>query len=1033
MNLSAPFIRRPVATTLLTAAVALAGAVAFRFLPVAPLPQIDFPTISVGAGLPGASPEIMASAVAAPLERQLGHIAGVNEMTSSSFLGTTSITLQFDLNRNIDGAARDVEAAINAARAYLPPNLPSNPTYRKVNPADAPIMILALTSPIYDRGRLYDAASTIIMQRLSQVQGVGQVSVGGSSLPGVRVDVNPAKLNALGLDLEDVRGVLRSQNANSPKGQIANDQTTADIFANDQLMKAKDYKPLIVGYHNGAAVQLADIANVQDSVENIRAAGFVNSKPSVLVIVFRQPGANIIETVDRVRKALPSLKASIPTAIDFTVVMDRTTTIRASVLDVELNLCISIALVILVVFVFLRSGRATLIPSVAVPVSLIGTFGIMYLCHYSIDNLSLMALTISTGFVVDDAIVVIENITRHLEKGMSPMDAALKGVREVGFTVLSISISLVAVFTPLVLMAGIVGRLFREFAVTLSVAIMVSLAVSLTTTPMMCSRLLKHRRDEDHGRLYMASERVFNWVLGHYERSLARVLRHPAITLGVLFLTIALNIFLFIEVPKGFFPQQDNGTVFGGIQGAQDASFPAMRQVAGRFVNLIKTDPAVANVMAFTGGGGAANSGFVYIGLKPVEERRISSSQVINRIRPKLAPVPGAGVFLQAGQDLRIGGRQSNAQFQYTIQSDNLQDLVKWGPLLLQQMRKLPGFTDVNSDQQNNGLQASLVYDRLTASRMGLNPQVIDNTLYDAFGQNQVSTMYTALNQYHVVMEVDPKFWQSPKGLESIYLRSTNGGQVPLSAIARFEPTTAPITVSHQGQFPCVTVSFNLSPGVALSDAVKRIHQMEQRIGMPDRVQGSFSGTLQAFQTSLASEPILILTALFSVYIVLGILYESYIHPVTILSTLPSAGVGAVLALMLFHTDLSLIALIGVVLLIGIVKKNAIMMIDFALAAEREQGKPPAEAIYQACVLRFRPIMMTTMAAMFGALPLVLGRGTGSELRRPLGIAIVGGLLVSQVLTLYTTPVVYLYIDRLRLRWVAWRHRPATRPQPALG
>jgi multidrug efflux pump len=1033
MNLSAPFIRRPVATTLLTAAVALAGAVAFRFLPVAPLPQVDFPTISVGAGLPGASPEIMASAVAAPLERQLGHIAGVNEMTSSSFLGTTSITLQFDLNRNIDGAARDVQAAINAARAYLPSNLPSNPTYRKVNPADAPIMILALTSPIYDRGRLYDAASTIIMQRLSQVQGVGQVSVGGSSLPGVRVDVNPGKLNALGQDLEDVRAVLSAQNANSPKGQIANDKTTADIFANDQLMKAKDYMPLIVGYHNGAAVQLSDIANVQDSVENIRAAGFVNGKPSVLVIVFRQPGANIIETVDRVRKALPSLKASIPTAIDFTVVMDRTTTIRASVRDVEINLCISVALVILVVFIFLRSGRATLIPSVAVPVSLIGTFGVMYLCHYSIDNLSLMALTISTGFVVDDAIVVIENITRYLEQGMSPMDAALKGVREVGFTVLSISISLVAVFTPLVLMAGIVGRLFREFAVTLSVAIMVSLAVSLTATPMMCSRLLKHRRDEDHGRLYMASERAFNWVLGHYQRSLARVLRHPAITLGVLFLTIALNIFLFIEVPKGFFPQQDNGTVFGGMQGAQDASFPAMRQVAGRFVNLIKTDPAVANVMAFTGGGGAANSGFVYIGLKPVEQRRISSSQVINRIRPKLAPVPGAGVFLQAGQDLRIGGRQSNAQFQYTIQSDNLQDLVKWGPLLLQQMRKLPGFTDVNSDQQNNGLQASLVYDRLTASRMGINPKVIDNTLYDAFGQNQVSTMYTALNQYHVVMEVDPRFWQSPKGLESIYLRSTNGGQVPLSAIARFEPTTAPITVSHQGQFPCVTVSFNLSPGVALSDAVKTIHQMEQRIGMPDRVQGSFSGTLQAFQTSLASEPILILTALFSVYIVLGILYESYIHPVTILSTLPSAGVGAVLALMLFHTDLSLIALIGVVLLIGIVKKNAIMMIDFALAAEREQGKPPAEAIYQACVLRFRPIMMTTMAAMFGALPLVLGRGTGSELRRPLGIAIVGGLLVSQVLTLYTTPVVYLYIDRLRLRWVAWRHRPATRPQPALG
>jgi multidrug efflux pump len=629
--------------------------------------------------------------------------------------------------------------------------------------------------------------------------------------------------------------------------------------------------------------------------------------------------------------------------------------------------------------------------------------------------------------------VVIENITRYLEQGLSPMDAALKGVREVGFTVLSISVSLVAVFTPLVLMAGIVGRLFREFAVTLSVAILVSLAVSLTATPMMCSRLLKHLRDEDHGRLYRASERAFAWVLGHYERSLARVLRHPAITLGVLLLTVALNVFLFIKVPKGFFPQQDNGTVFGGIQGAQDASFPAMQKVAGRFVNLIKSDPAVANVMAFTGGGGAANSGFVYIGLKPIEERKISSSQVINRLRPKLAPVPGAGVFLQAGQDLRIGGRQSNAQYQYTIQSDTLEDLVKWGPLLLKEMRKLPGFTDVNSDQQNNGLQASLVYDRVTAARLGLSARMIDNTLYDAFGQNQVSTMYRELNQYHVVMEVEPKFWQSPKGLESIYLRSTNGGQVPLSAIARFVPTTAPIAVAHQGQFPSVTVSFNLAPGVALSDAVATLHQMEKRIGMPERVVGSFSGTLQAFQTSLASEPLLILTALFSVYIVLGILYESYIHPITILSTLPSAGVGAVLALMLFRTDLSLIALIGVVLLIGIVKKNAIMMIDFALAAEREQGKPPAEAIYQACLLRFRPIMMTTLAAMFGALPLVLGTGTGSELRRPLGISIVGGLLVSQMLTLYTTPVVYLFVDRLRLRWEAWRRRPAAAARPALG
>jgi len=1034
MNLSAPFVRRPVATTLLTVAVALAGAIAFRSLPVSPLPQIDFPTITVGAGLPGASPEIMASSVAAPLERQLGQIAGVNEMTSASYLGTTAITLQFDLNRNIDGAARDVQAAINAARANLPSNLPSNPTYRKVNPADAPIVILALTSEVYDRGRLYDAASTIIQQRLSQIQGVGQVTVGGSSLPAVRVDVNPTQLNGFGLGLEDVRTMLSRQNANLPKGQFANHQTTADVAANDQLLKAAQYQPLIVGYQNGAAIKLSDVANVQDSVENLRAAGFVNGKPSVLVIIFRQPGANIIETVDRIRQALPSLKASISSAIEFTVVMDRTTTIRASVRDVEITLVIAVVLVILVVFVFLRSARATLIPSVAVPVSLIGTFGIMYLCHYSIDNLSLMALTISTGFVVDDAIVVIENVTRYLEQGLTPMDAALKGAREVGFTVLTISISLVAVFIPILLMGGIVGRLFREFAVTLSVAIIVSLAVSLTTTPMMCSRLLKSRGTVKPGRLYRASERVFDGILGLYERSLTRVLRHPLMTLAVLLLTVVFNVFLFIQVPKGFFPLQDNGTVMGGIQGAQDASFTAMQSASRRFVGLIKSDPAVANVMAFTGGNGAANSGFVYVGLNPLNRRNISSSQVINRLRPKLGQVPGASVFLQAGQDLRIGGRQSNAQFQYTIQSDNLQDLVKWGPLLLQQMRKLSGFTDVNSDQQNNGLQASLVYDRQTAARLGLRPQMIDDTLYDAFGQRQVSTMFTELNQYHVVMEVDPSFWQSPQGLNNIYLRSTNGGQVPLSAITRFESTTAPITVSHQGQFPSVTVSFNLAPGVALSDAVATIHQMEQRIGLPPAVHGSFSGTLQAFQTSLASEPILILTALLAVYIVLGILYESFIHPITILSTLPSAGVGAVLALMLFHTDLSVIALIGVVLLIGIVKKNAIMMIDFALAAEREHGKTPAEAIFQACLLRFRPIMMTTMAAMFGALPLVLGTGAGSELRRPLGIAIIGGLLVSQVLTLYTTPVVYLEIDRLRLRWQAWRHRRmAVAPQPVLG
>ena len=1017
MSLSSPFIRRPVATTLLTVAVALAGAVAFNFLPVSPLPQVDFPTISVAASLPGASPEIMASSVATPLERQFGRIAGITEMTSSSFLGTTSITLQFDLNRDINGAARDVQAAINAARSYLPTNLPSNPTYRKVNPADAPIMIIALTSDVYDRGPLYDAASTIMSQKLSQIQGVGQVTVGGSSLPSVRVELNPVQLNGYGLGVQDVQKMLSVQNANLPKGQISNGETTADIITNDQLLKADFYKPLIVGYHNGAAIKLSDVADVQDSVENIRAAGYVNGKPSVLVIISRQPGANIIDTVDRIYSELPSLKASIPSAINLTVVLDRTTTIRASVKDVERTLALSVALVILVVFFFLRNVRATIIPSVAVPVSLIGTFGIMYLCHYSLDNLSLMALTISTGFVVDDAIVVIENISRYLEQGMSPEEAALEGAKEIGFTVMSISISLVAVFIPILLMGGIVGRLFREFAVTLSVAILVSLGISLTTTPMMCAKLLRPESSENHGRFYRLSEKFFTWMVRTYERTLTIILRHPAFTALVLLITIGVNIYLLIIVPKGFFPLQDNGTIFGGLQGAQDISYQAMQQDIKTFVDMIKQDPAVANVMAFTGGGGATNGGFVYIGLKPLEQRNISSSDVINRLRPKLTSVPGATVFLQAGQDLRIGGRQSNAQFQYTIQSDNLDDLVKWGPQLLQQMRKLPGFTDVNTDQQNSGLQASLVYDRDTASRLGITPQLIDNTLYQSFGQAQVSTMYTALNQYHVVMEAAPQFWQSPVGLNDVYVHPTTGGEVPLSAIAHFEPKTAPLAVNHQSQFPSVTVSFNLAPGVSLSDAAATINQMEQQIGMPQSIRGMYSGTLQAFQASLATEPMLIITALLAVYIVLGILYESFIHPITIISTIPSAGVGAVLALMLFRLDLSVIALIGIILLIGIVKKNAILMIDFALAAERNEGKSSKDAIFQACLLRFRPILMTTMAALLGALPLALGRGVGSELRRPLGIAIVGGLIFSQMLTLYTTPVVYLYMDRMRLWW----------------
>jgi multidrug efflux pump len=1023
MSLSSPFIRRPVSTTLLTMAIFLAGAVAFRQLPVSPLPQVDFPTISVGASLPGASPEIMASSVATPLERQFGRIAGVTEMTSSSNLGTTSITLQFELNRDINGAARDVQAAINAARSYLPANLPSNPTYRKVNPADAPIMIIALTSNTYAKGKLYDAASTILQQRLSQVEGVGQVTVGGSSLPAVRVDLNPTQLNSYGLGLQDVAAMLKNQNANLPKGQIQKGNNLEDISTNDQLLVSSLYQNLVVGYHNGAAIKLSDIGTVQDSVENIRAAGFVNGQPSVLIIVSRQPGANIIDTVDRIYQALPSLKASIPTAINLTVVLDRTTTIRASVHDVEITLGISVCLVILVVFVFLRNVRATLIPSVAVPVSLIGTFGAMYLLGYSIDNLSLMALTISTGFVVDDAIVVIENITRYLEMGMSPMQAAFEGAKEIGFTVLSISLSLVAVFIPILMMGGIVGRLFREFAVTLSVAILVSLVISLTTTPMMCSRLLKHDRPEEHGRLYRASDKFFSWMLRTYDTMLKWVLQHPALTLFVLFVTIAVNVFLLVIVPKGFFPLQDNGTVFGGILGAEDTSFQAMQAITQRFVEIIKTDPAVQNVMAFTGGGGATNGGFIYLGLKPLNERKISSSEVINRLRPKLMSVPGASVFLQAGQDLRIGGRHSNAQYQYTIQSENVDDLVKWGPILLQQMRKLPGFTEVNSDQENNGLQAHLTYDRDTASRLGITPQSIDTTLYEAFGQAQVSVMYTALNQYHVVMEVAPQFWQSPQGLNDVYIHPTKGGEIPLSAVARYEPKTAPLAVNHQGQFPSVTVSFNLAAGIALSDAARAINNLEQSMGMPASIHGMYSGALQAFQASLDTEPMLIITALLAVYIVLGILYESYIHPITILSTIPSAGVGAVLALMFFRTDLSVIAIIGMILLIGIVKKNAILMIDFALAAERNENKTSAEAIYTACLLRFRPILMTTMAALLGATPLALGLGVGAELRRPLGITIVGGLIFSQMLTLFTTPVVYLYMDRFSPPWRSVRKR----------
>ena len=926
MNISRPFIFRPVATTLITIAIALAGAVAFNFLPISPLPQVDFPTISVRASLPGASPEIMASSVATPLERQFGHIASVTEMTSSSSLGSTSITLQFDLNRNIDGAARDVQAAINAARSYLPANLPSNPSYHKSNPGDSPILILALTSNSYDRGAMYDSASTILAQRISQIQGVGEVDVGGSSLPSVRVELNPTQLDHYGVGVSNVASVLRSQNANLAKGQLSNGETTGDILANDQMLKAAQYRPLVVGFHNGSAIQLSDVAEVTDSVQDIRQAGYVNGKPGILVIIRRQPGANIISTVDQIIATMPELQASIPSGMKLQKVLDRTTTIRASVHDVERTLIISIGLVIVVVFVFLRNGRATFIPSVVVPVSLIGTFGIMYLCGFSLDNLSLMALTISTGFVVDDAIVVIENITRYIEDGMSPLEASLKGAREIGFTVLSISISLIAVFIPILMMGGIVGRLFREFAVTLSAAILVSLVVSLTATPMMCSRLLKRDRVEDHGRLYQWSEKFFKWMAWTYERSLAWALEAPAFILAILLLTIALNVYLLVfVVPKGFFPQQDNGTVFGGAMGAQDISFQQMSKLMQEFVQRIKADPAVDNVMAFTGGQGSTNGGFIFMGLKPLNERKINASDLVSRLRPKLMSLPGASVFLQAGQDLRIGGRSSNAQYQYTLQSDNLTDLVNWGPILLKEMRKLPGFTDVNSDQQNSGLQATLTYDRQTASRMGITPQMIDSALYQSFGQAPVSTMYTSLNQYYVVMEVAPQYWQSPEALKNVYVHPSNGKPVPLSAIATLQFNTAALQVNHQGPFPSVTISFNLADGVALGQATQRITQMEQSMGMPATIQGMFSGTLQAFQDSLSTEPFLIVTALLAVYIVLGILYESYIHPITILSTLPSAGVGAVLALMIFKASLDVIGIIGMILLIGIVKKNAIL------------------------------------------------------------------------------------------------------------
>jgi multidrug efflux pump len=1021
MNISEPFIRRPVATTLLTIAIAIAGGVAYNLLPVSPLPQVDFPTINVQATLPGASPETMASSVATPLERQFGRIAAVTEMTSTSTLGGTGITLQFELNRDINAAAREVEAAINAARGYLPTNLPSNPSYRKVNPAEQQIFQLALTSDVLDRGQLYDAASTIIVQKLSQIRGVGQVNAQGGALPGVRVELNPMALNKYGIGLEQVRSVLNASNANVPKGHFSDGFHLWEVGANDQMFKAREYRPLIVAYNNGAPVRLSDVADVIDSVEDVRNMGIANGQPSVNVAINRQPGANIIETVDRIRAALPQLKAAIPHSINLNVTQDQTVTIRASVRDIERTMLISVLLVVLVVFVFLRSPRTTMIPSVAVPVSLIGTFGVMYLCHYSLDNLSLMALTISTGFVVDDAIVVIENITRYLEEGMQPFAAALRGAREIGSTVLTMSISLIAVFIPLLMMGGIVGRLFREFAVTMSVAIAISMAVSLTTTPMMCAHLLKEHTT--HGWMYRTSERAFNWIVGLYGRSLARVLRHPAMTLGVLAATIGLNVYLFIHVPKGFFPQQDNGRLNGRIIADQDTSFQAMEKSLQQMVKIVGEDPAVDTVAGYTGGSGGygntINQAQMQIQLKPLAERGGGASvyDVIERLRPKLSVIRGATNYMQANQDVRVGGRNSAALYQFTMRGDNVQDLTKYGPPMLSALRHLRLINDVNTDQQNSGLQAVVQYDRDTAARFSISSQLIDNVLYDAFGQRQVSTLYTSLNQYHVVMEAAPRFWQDPEFLRQIYVSDPLGGTVPLNAISRNAASVAPLAVNHQGLFPAVTISFNLAPGVALGDAVSAIEATARKVGLPDTIQTFFAGTAQAYQDSLRNEPILIAAALITVYIVLGMLYESCIHPITILSTLPSAGVGALLALLLWHTDLSIIAMIGIILLIGLVKKNAIMMIDVAIEAERTEGLTPRDAIYKACLLRFRPILMTTMSALLGALPLALGHGVGAELRKPLGITIIGGLIVSQLLTLYTTPVVYLSLDRLRLRW----------------
>ena len=1049
MHLSAPFIKRPVATSLLSLALLLAGSVAYSLLPVASLPNVDMPVIGVSSGMPGASPETMASSVATPLERQFGRIAGVNQMTSSSSLGSASVTLQFDINKNIDAAARDVQASINAARSQLPANLPQNPSYRKANPSESPVLILSLTSDVLRKPQIYDLANSILAQKISQIQGVGQVFVAGGSSPSVRVELNPMQLSANGVGLEAVRTALAGANANRPKGAFQDADHRWQISDNDQIFKASDYAPIIVGYNKqtGAPVRVSDLGTVTDSVADIRNAGTsgINTdgsrgvlKDAVQMIVFKIPGANVISTVDSVLAEMPHLQAAIPPTIKIDVALDRTATIRASVRDVEISLGISVLLVVLVVFLFLREIWATIIPSIAVPLSLLGTFGVMWLVGYTIDNLSLMALTIATGFVVDDAIVVIENITRYLEMGMKPFDAAMKGSKEIGFTVLSMSLSLIAVFIPILLMGGIVGKLFREFAVTLSVAVAVSLLVSLTTTPMLCARFLKSRDESRHGPIYRASERAFQWLQSEYAGGLRWVLRHQWLILGVTVCTALLNVYLFYIVHFDLFPQQDTGRMGGRTIAAQDISFDAMKVKQQQLAQMVLDDPAIQSVTAFVGGGGpgggGTNSGGMFIALKPLDKRpgRVSADQIVNRLRGKLSSIPGAILYLQVQQEVQSGGRGGAAQYQYTLSDENLNELNNWAPQLLARMRSMPELRDVNSDQQNQGLAANLVIDRNSASRLGVSAAAIDQVLYDAFGQRQVSTMYTGLNQYFVVMEVDPQYQRSPDALNGIYIKTSTGSMVPLSTIAHYEQRRTSLTVNHQGQYPAVTLTFNLAPNIALGDAVTALEKAQREMGMPSTIHPTFQGTAQDYQTMKKNMPWLVLAALVAVYIVLGILYESLIHPLTILSTIPPAGVGAILALMLTGTSLSVIALIGIILLIGIVKKIAIMMIDFALQAERDQGLPPAEAIYQACLLRFRPIMMTTMAALFGGLPLAIGMGVGSELRKPLGITIVGGLIVSQMLTLFTTPVVYLFFDRLQWK-VMKLHRLGSELEEAPG